>query len=56
MSNNLSETAKANEIELLLYLKYLQDNRLSADMKDGELECFAPWSEAIQQQYKVNVE
>ena len=53
---SLIETAKANEIDPLMYLKYLLDNRLSADMTDGELECFAPWSKATQQQCKVNVE
>ena len=53
---SLIETAKANEIDPLMYLKYLLDNRLSADMTDEELECFAPWSEATQQQCKVNVE
>lgn len=53
---SLIETAKANEIDPLMYLKYLLDNRLSADMTDEELECFAPWSEATQQQCKVNLE
>ena len=53
---SLIETAKANEIDSLMYLKYLLDNRLSADMTNEELECFAPWSEATQQQCKVNLE
>ena len=53
---SLIETAKANEIDPLMYLKYLLENRLSADMTDEELECFAPWSKATQQQCKVNVE
>ena len=53
---SLIETAKANEIDPLMYLKYLLDNRLSADMTGEERGWFAAWSKATQQRCKVNVE
>ena len=51
---SLIETAKANGIDPLKYLTYLLENRLSAEMTDEELECFAPWSEATRETCNVN--
>lgn len=45
---SLIETAKANDIDPLKYLKYLLEHRPSAEMSEQELEDMTPWSETVQ--------
>jgi hypothetical protein len=49
---SMIETAKANELDPLKYLSFLLEHRPSAEMSDGELEQFAPWSKLAQETCK----
>lgn len=42
------EMAKAYDLNLYEYLKYLLENRPNRDMTDDELAKLAPWSEDVQ--------
>ena len=42
------EMAKAHELNIYGYLKYLLEHRPSSDMTDEQLEELAPWSEKLQ--------
>jgi len=42
------EMAKAYELNLYEYLKFLLENRPSKGMSDNEIAKFAPWDEAVQ--------
>ena len=43
------EMAKAYDLNLYEYLKYLLEHRPGKDMSDDELAQLAPWSESIQE-------
>ena len=49
---SMIETAKANELDPLKYLSFLLEHRPGAEMSDGELEQFAPWSKLAQETCK----
>ena len=49
---SMIETAKANEPDPLKYLSFLLEHRPGAEMSDGELEQFAPWSKLAQETCK----
>lgn len=49
---SMIEMAKANELDPLKYLSFLLEHRPDAEMSDGELEQFAPWSELTQKTCK----
>ncbi len=42
------EMAKAHKLNVYQYLKFLLEQRPSADMTDDQLAAFAPWSEKVQ--------
>ena len=51
------EMAKAYDLNLYEYLKYLLENRPNRDMTDDELAKLAPWSEDVQEKCsKKNVQ
>lgn len=49
---SMIETAKAKELDPLKYLSFLLEHRPGAEMSDGELEQFAPWSKLAQETCK----
>lgn len=49
---SMIETAKANELDPLKYLRFLLEHRPGAEMSDEELEQFAPWSKLAQETCK----
>ena len=49
---SMIETAKVNELDPLKYLSFLLEHRPGAEMSDGELEQFAPWSKLAQETCK----
>ena len=46
------EMAKAYDLNLYEYLKFLLENRLSKRMSDDELAKLAPWDKRVQKLYK----
>lgn len=44
--------AKANELDLYKYLRFLFEYCLNADIPDENLQQFAPWSELVQKTCK----
>ena len=50
MAYTIIETAKANGLDPLKYIRYILTNRPSAKMADEELESFMPWNETVAQE------
>lgn len=50
------EMAKAYNLNLYEYLKFLLENRPSKEMTDDQLANLAPWSETVQELYKNKTE
>ena len=50
------EMAKAYNLNLYEYLKYLLEHRPNKDMSDDELAKLAPWSEEVQEKCSKQME
>lgn len=50
------EMAKAYNLNLYEYLKYLLEHRPNKNMSDDELAKLAPWSEEIREKYSKQME
>ncbi len=48
------ETAKAYNLNIYEYLKYLLSARLSEKSSDDEINLYAPWNESVKEQFKLN--
>nr|WP_317282136.1 transposase domain-containing protein [uncultured Sellimonas sp.] len=48
------EMAKAYDLNLYEYLKFLLERRTNENISDEELEHLAPWSIDVQEQCRIN--